>query len=93
MNLFNIFRSIQTGVVVRKNHYAPSGLTRETETNFNRGADQVAVFTIAPGTTESYSLVVSGTDKSGKHELVKEIYVDEMTWGNTTVGDRYTRPA
>jgi hypothetical protein len=89
MNLFNIFRRLHSGTVVAKNHYSANGVERETDTNFNKGKLMVSVFTAAPATTEGWSLVVHGADKSGKHQLVKEIYVEPMVWGNTPVGSTW----
>lgn len=90
MNLFNIFRKIAIGVVIGKNHYAASGVQRQTITSMNKGAAEVAVIVNTPATTEGWSLVVKGTDKSGKHELTKEIYVDQMTWSSTELGAPYS---
>lgn len=89
MNLFNIFRRIDTGMVIAKNHYPASGGPKETLTSFNKGANEVAVFTASPTPTDGWSLVVKGTDRSGLHLMTKEIYVDSLTWSCAAIGSTY----
>jgi hypothetical protein len=84
-NPLNLFRTIATGVVIGKDHYPAGGGSRETLTSFNKGA----VFTSAVTPTDGWSLVVQGTDKTGKHFLTKEFYVDPMMWGNTPIGSKW----
>jgi hypothetical protein len=90
-SLSQVFRTLSSGIVIAKNHYSAEGVQREQLTSFNKGKDEVAVFTQPPTPTDGWSLVVRGTDKSGKHHLTKEIYVDPNVWANTSVGDTYTR--
>lgn len=89
MNPLNIFRRLHSGTVIAKNHYAPSGVEKQTETNFNKGALMVTTFAMSAPIPESWSLVVRGTDKSGKHQLVKEIYVDPLSWSTTSIGSSW----
>lgn len=90
-NLLNIFRRLATGVVTGKNHYGATGVNRQNLTSFNKGVAEVAVIVNTPATTEGWSLVVSGTDKSGRHLLTKEIYADQETWSNTPIGSKWSR--
>lgn len=87
--MFNFLRTITNGKVVGKNHYSASGIERQFDTNFNKGAAMVTVFTEAVVANEGWSLLVHGTDKSGKHTMTHEIYVEQMTWSNTEIGDKY----
>jgi hypothetical protein len=84
MSLLNIFRKLAKGTVTGKNHYPAIAEHMETIVGTKTGA---FVAPLVPATPEGWSLVVKGTDKSGKHEMTKEIYVTPDVWGNTKIGD------
>lgn len=89
MSIFDIFRRLHSGVVTAKHYYSAAGLRTEALTTFNKGVNQVAVFVQPASYPEGWSLIVNGTDKSGKHQLSKEIYVDPWVWGNTSIGSSW----
>ena len=87
MSLLNAFRKLATGMVIGKNHY-PYVPEKPGAVVGNKAGAFVSQPT--PAIPEGWSLVVKGTDKSGKHELTKEIYVTADVWGNTKIRDSYS---
>lgn len=82
-------RSHRFGKVVAKHHYDYDAMRPAPVTKFNavlyEGPTELAQ---APPITDRWSVTAEGVDKHGK-PLTKEVYVDEMTYNATEVGDAW----
>jgi hypothetical protein len=87
MSLLNIFRKLTSGMVIAKHYYPAIAEHAESIVGVKSSA---FVAPVTPASPEGWSLVVKGTDKSGKHEMTKEIYVTADVWASAKIGDSYS---
>jgi hypothetical protein len=87
MLLFGWFIPIRRGVVLSKSHYSARGIQRETfqATELDKGRQQVIVYTTTMPQQEAWSFTIADSI----HHRTGEVYVYEMQFNNTKVGDAF----